>query len=387
MKTLVGMFPSATEAHAVVRELIDVGVPRDQISVISRDESAGRTEAAGKEMPAGRAAAGAGAGAAIGGLGGLLLGLGALAIPGIGPIIAAGPLAAALGGAALGAAAGGVIGALTDAGVPEEEARYYEEGIRQGRTLVTAHVDEAIVDPARVIMDRHGALEPSQMQATSGERQAQRETQGRTIPVVEEQLEVGKREVQKGAVRVYSTVQQRPIEEQVRLREERVNVERRPADRPVRPGEAAFREDSVEVTETREEPVVAKRARVLEEVVISKESGERTETVRDTVRKTDVRVERPGGAGPTSYGSLESDFRQHCARTLGSQGLGYDECSPAYRFGHSLATHDTYRGGDWSSIEPDARRHWEQRNQGTWDRFKDTIRYAWDRSRGEARAA
>jgi hypothetical protein len=117
------------------------------------------------------------------------------------------------------------------------------------------------------------------------------------------------------------------------------------------------------------------------------EGAERTETIRDNVRKTDVKVERTGGGSSAAYGSLEGDFRQHCSRTLGSQGLGYDECSPAYRFGHSLATHDTFRGRDWSSIESDARRRWEERNQGTWERFKDTIRYAWDRARGEARAA
>jgi stress response protein YsnF len=91
-------------------------------------------------------------------------------------------------------------------------------------------------------------------------------------------------------VRVESRVTETPVEQDVQLKEERVTVERRPVDRPVSNTDKAFKEGSIEVTERAEEAVVAKEARVVEEVVINKEVGERTETVRDSVRRTDVDV-------------------------------------------------------------------------------------------------
>ena len=113
------------------------------------------------------------------------------------------------------------------------------------------------------------------------------------VPVVEEQVKVGKREVSKGGVRVETHVTESPVEKDVQLREEHVNVQRRPANRPVT-GEdmAAFQEGTIEVAETAEEAVVQKTAKVVEEVVINKTAQERTETVRDTVRRTDVDVEK-----------------------------------------------------------------------------------------------
>jgi len=113
------------------------------------------------------------------------------------------------------------------------------------------------------------------------------------IPVVEEQLEVGKRVVNRGGVRVYARTTERPVEEQVTLREERTLVERRPVNRPATEADLdqAFKEGTVELRETVEEPVVRKSARVVEEVELAKEINERTETIRDTVRRTDVNVD------------------------------------------------------------------------------------------------
>jgi uncharacterized protein (TIGR02271 family) len=116
------------------------------------------------------------------------------------------------------------------------------------------------------------------------------------IPVVEERLRVGKRETAHGRVRVRSYVVETPVQEQVRLREERVQVERRPVDRPVGAADdALFRERTIEATESAEEAVVSKEARVVEEVVVRKEAEERTETVEDTVRRTEVEVEDERG--------------------------------------------------------------------------------------------
>ena len=125
-----------------------------------------------------------------------------------------------------------------------------------------------------------------------------------TIKVVQEQLRVGKREVARGAVRVRSYVVERPVEEEVRLHEERVQIERRPVNRPMDQADAAaFRDRTVEVQARAEEAVVGKEARVVEEIGVRKETNERVETVRDTVRHTEVEIENTGGQTPSTTGT------------------------------------------------------------------------------------
>lgn len=115
------------------------------------------------------------------------------------------------------------------------------------------------------------------------------------LPVIEEQLAVGKRTVEKGAARVRTKVEEVPVEETVTLREEKVTVDRRPVDRAVENAPAAFKEGVIEVTEMAEVPVVGKETHVVEEVVIGKNVTERQETVRDTVKRTDVDVDEVSG--------------------------------------------------------------------------------------------
>jgi uncharacterized protein (TIGR02271 family) len=118
------------------------------------------------------------------------------------------------------------------------------------------------------------------------------------IPVAEEELHVGKREVNRGRVRLHSRVIERPVQEQVTLREERVDVERRPVSGTTQAGALGgdpFQERTIEVEERGEEAVVSKEARVVEEVVVRKEADQRTETISDTVRKTEVDVEDERG--------------------------------------------------------------------------------------------
>ncbi len=205
------------------------------------------------------------------------------------------------------------------------------------------------------------------------------------IPVVEEELQVGKRKVEKGGVKVRSHVTETPVEEQVHLHEEHVKVERRPAHRAASAKDVAFKEGTIEMTETAEEAVVAKRARVVEEVVIRKEGRDHTETVRDTVRKTDVEVEKTGGktkVGPVEWEHFTTDFQKDWKKRHGDAGYTFEEFTPAYRFGYNLANDDRYRG-DWSEVEPEARRYWEHTNKGTWDEFKDSIHHAWEKVRGK----
>jgi len=118
------------------------------------------------------------------------------------------------------------------------------------------------------------------------------------IPVAEEKLSVGKREVGGGRVRVTSHVVERPVQEQVNLTEEHVDVERRPVtgDRRMAAGnDDLFRERTIEMEERTEEPVVRKEARVTEEIALRKDVEQRTETISDTVRKTEVEVQDERG--------------------------------------------------------------------------------------------
>jgi hypothetical protein len=153
-QTITGLFDQHDDARRAVKDLEAAGVAHRDISIVGHDQ---RTDGAPAESEAAQdAGTGAGIGATVGGIGGLLTGLGLLAIPGIGPVVAAGWLVAtaagAAGGALVGAAAGGLVGALTHAGVPESDAHVYAEGVRRGGTLVTAKVDEPLVSTAKTIL-------------------------------------------------------------------------------------------------------------------------------------------------------------------------------------------------------------------------------------------
>jgi hypothetical protein len=164
--TVVAVFEDRDDAQDAISALRDAGFMADDISILARDrDTAGRlAEDTGTEAATG-AATGALAGGLLGGVAGWLVGIGALAIPGVGPIIAAGPIAAALGGAALGAAGGGIIGALTGAGVPEDEARYYDTEFRQGGIVVTVQA-RGRYDEAHDIMHEYGGRDAAHTTTT-----------------------------------------------------------------------------------------------------------------------------------------------------------------------------------------------------------------------------
>ena len=162
MRTVTGLFDNYDNARSAVSQLESAGISHDDISIMSNNGD-GRYD--GDTDAAEGAGTGAGLGAVAGGAGGLLAGLGMLAIPGVGPVVAAGWLAAtavgAVAGAAVGGAAGGIIGALTDSGVPENDAHVYAEGVRRGGTLVTARVDESRVAEAEAILKGNQPVDPA----------------------------------------------------------------------------------------------------------------------------------------------------------------------------------------------------------------------------------
>jgi uncharacterized protein (TIGR02271 family) len=192
------------------------------------------------------------------------------------------------------------------------------------------------------------------------------------IPVIREDLQIGTREIDAGGVRIASHVREVPVEQTVTIREEKVTVERRIIDRPIGETDDAFRDRTVDVRAFGEEPQVTKRARVVEEIRVHKDRGERLERVNDSLRHTDVRVAELPSHRPFDA----SRYREHFARTYGDR---YDlrTVAPAYEFGERLSL--SRSGSDWSAIEGDARVAWEKANPGTWERFKEAIVTGWKR--------
>ncbi len=163
-KRIVGVFAAEYEASRAIEELKRQGCRTEDISIIARNNESEDTlrDESGTQAPEGiasGAATGAATGGLLGGLTGLLMGIGALAIPGIGPIIAAGPLAATLAGAAIGAGSGGLVGGLIGLGIPEEEAKRYDNYVDEGHILVMVDVEgERKEEEVKRIFVQHNSL-------------------------------------------------------------------------------------------------------------------------------------------------------------------------------------------------------------------------------------
>lgn len=211
---------------------------------------------------------------------------------------------------------------LSDLFFPGEDRAAYAEGLRRGGYLLTVTmITTGKYDDVLDILDDEGAVDVDQRAETwraegwagagatgtagysaggmtgsttggmSDMAARSAATDEEVVPVVEEELRIGKRDVNLGRVRVRSYVVEEPVSEQLNLRGERVEVERRPVDRPVGATDAAFTERAIEAEEHVEEPVVSKEARIKEEIALRRQAEERTEQVSGTVRHTEVEVE------------------------------------------------------------------------------------------------
>jgi hypothetical protein len=159
MTTVSALYDNSTDAQNAVRDLVNHGFSRDRVNVIASDAAGEYAEYYGQDIPADDTLEGVATGALLGGLGGFVLGLAALAIPGVGPVLAAGPIASALIGAGAGAVTGGMVGALVDLGLDEDMAGYYAEGVRRGSILVTANVPDNMTERATDILARYNPVD------------------------------------------------------------------------------------------------------------------------------------------------------------------------------------------------------------------------------------
>jgi hypothetical protein len=344
-KTVVGLFDTAAEAQNVVQDLVNSGFERNEISLVANDargEYAKYREAGATESGAAEGAgAGALGGGVLGGVLGLLVGVGALAIPGIGPVLAAGPLAAALGtagastlvGAGIGAAAGGLIGALVGAGIPEEDASFYAEGIRRGGTLVMVKTSDDMAQRAYDVLQRHGAVD------------------------VEERSGTWRQSGWSGF------------------------------DPNAQPYTGATDVDDKWERSSKVGTAGGAAAGAVTGAAIGSVGGPVGTAIGGVAGAvTGAGVGAAGDiAGESieeSYNRYDSDFRSHYQSSAANTGYTYDQYAPVYRYGYGLANDPTYRDREWTDIEMDARRRWEERNPGTWEQFKESVRYAWDKARG-----
>ena len=401
---IVALFDDQNHAQQAVQKLHQEGLDQGKISVIAADQKGAMAtqKMDGEGNLAGEGAkAGLSSGVIVGGIVGLLAGIGLGFVPFLGFLVA-GPVAGLLTGAAAGAATGGALGGLVGLGIPEDEIAIYEESVRNGGYLVIADVEDSKVDRFEGILNREGAVDIDERMATrraSGTAPSasaappsytsvtmssaapaapkpqapvqntdrDRAQAGDKLEVVEEKLQVGKREVESGGVRVRRFVTEKPVSADIQLREEHVNVERKPVDRPANAND--FTEKTIEVREMSEVPVVAKEARVVEEVTVGKNVETRTEHVTDTVRRTDVEVQQ-----------LESENRAHFDKTY--SGKNYDSYKLAYDYGSRVAADSRYRGKAYDEMS--VKSEFERSNPNSkWEEMKDAVRSGYESAKAK----
>lgn len=405
-KTLVALFNQLTDAEAAVSELVAAGFDHSHISLLANDVtgeygqyvSTARTTTTSSTTTTTDTNGGHGF---FGGLVDSLFGDSAdvqtTEVQGVGKTISTGPLARYN---------DNIVGGLQQIGLTADESNSFAEGLRRGGVIVAVETADDMTDHALDLLDKHNAADVegyvekwkaegyTAFDATKPPYNAAEisEYRNNVIPVIEEELKVGKREVERGRVRISTVVSEVPVQQDITLREEKVTVERRTVNRDATSADFADVTDKTyEITQTGEEAVVSKTARVVEEVVIGKTESERTETVRDTVRRTDVDVTELQGAttatSSTTYGAYDTyatTFRNDFNTRYGNSGSTYEQYDPAYRFGYTYATDKRYADSDWSTVETDLRRDWERDHADTpWENFKDAVRSAWDGVRGK----
>jgi len=255
MKTVVGLFNSLNEAEGVMADLGRIGLSPNQVGLLSSQPLAAPIATR--------------------------LGMSQIDVPGVGRVAANPPMLRLLDGPSMLRNQEGMVGALEKIGVPRSEAAGYIDGVRRGGTLEAVALGEDKEAQALEIMRRRtGAAPPARRTASDSDI---------VIPIVEEELSVGMREIDAGGVRVSTHVTARPVRKTVTVIEEKINVERRVVDRPIEEPDT-FRDRSLELKATAEEPFITKRAHVVEEIRIHKDRTERIEAVNDTLRHTEVEL-------------------------------------------------------------------------------------------------
>lgn len=381
-KTVIALYDEFQTAQDAVQDLVNSGVRRDDISLVAND--AHGEHSAQLRKHASGAGEGAGQGAVVGGLAGLLVGLGALAIPGVGPILAAGPLAATLAGAGVGAVAGGLVGVLLEAGVPEDEAQVYAEGVRRGGTLLAVRCANEQADSVRDTLNRHAPVDVQTRanewhQTGWRESKLDRDANDEGVPA---QVGGDEADVQPPN---YGT-SPRQIDEQIGPERvdspyggaEYANVERTGADYTPAPQiDIEAQRRAPESLGARPLPAGAPGDQPSEGIGLSSGAGQ---SGAGTQAGGSAEENASGNSPARSVESFDADFQRHYDAVYSDGSRDYSFYRPAYRYGYQLAQGARFQNRRWSEIEPEARQEWDTAHpQDRWDDFKEAIRYGWER--------
>jgi len=262
--------------------------------------------------------------------------------------------------------------------IPEPDASLYLDGVRRGGTMITAYVTETNAARAADIMSGYNMVN-IKSRGTGELKPPEPVKSDNVLEVVEEELQIGKETVERGRTRIFSVVTEKQVQQDVHLRDETLRVQRRPVNREVLNTPDLFRERSYEMVERDEIATVGKTAHVIEEVQLGKEVADKVETIKETIKRQDVRVEDIPSLRP--FKEYESDFHGFYNKNLSSTGIAYEKFGPAFLFGYDRATGETRHRNSWSEVEGETKRMWEEKNPGTWERNKSVIKYAWERTR------
>ncbi|WP_410513786.1 YsnF/AvaK domain-containing protein [Paenibacillus sp. BR2-3] len=334
-KKIVGVFYSEHEASQAIQDLKHHGFQAEDISVIARNKRDVNSisDETGTKAPEGMAS-GAATGGLLGGLTGLLAGIGALAIPGIGPIIAAGPIAATLAGAAVGAGTGGLVGGLIGLGIPEDEAKSYDNYVSEGRILVMVDADHVQVNDVYSVFRNHhsvnsdryvdAAFNGSGLEGRSdtgldtmnstlvNERRTADYTtdrdldEDRKLRLREEQLDVSKNKVQSGEVAIHKDVVEEQKTINVPVTREEIVIERHSVNNDST-SDSIGADETIRIPVSEEKVEVRKNTAVTGEVDVHKREYQDTEQVRDTVKREETRVDKTGDVKVSGSDELSTD--------------------------------------------------------------------------------
>ncbi len=399
MKTVVGLYEEITDAQLAINELVRAGFDRANISLVATNrwadqsmtttgDSDGDADMMVNNTQLGSdVAAGMATGGVVGGLGGVLLGLGALAIPGLGPVIAAGPLVAGLAGAGIGAAVGGLVGALVNWGVPAEEAELYAESVRRGGILVGLKTEEERVERAVTIMNQYGPIDVerhSESWRQSGWTAGDSDTMTAAIPAattgaaaIVTPPPTGTTQMAAGNYLDYANYTT-TFRDHFQTHYGGSGHAYALYDPAYRYGYSLAQDDRYRNYDTWDEfEATAGHGWTQTEQA----AGRAWDEIKDAVRYGWESV-KDAMDFEEDYTLFEPGFREHYGTQYIGSGRAYDAYAPAYRYGYDMAMDERWDEFDtWDEFEADARRGWEQTEGAAgraWDDFKDAIRRGWE---------
>ncbi len=419
-RAVIALYPDLTTAHQALDKLVSSGFNRENISLVANDttneyskylNASGTTDMTGTTA-VGTAATtertyaatedavqggqGASFGAVVGAVTGVVVGLAAFAIPGVGPVLGAGPLIAGLSGltggvigAASGAITGGLTASLVKTGVPEEEAHYYTEGVRRGGTLVVVNTDDQTISQAEDILN---SLHPVNIkeQAANWTNSGWKGLNDTTQPYTAD-------EVRK--FRQNQRVQTGDTPQSTSWRGSSTNGGSNGGY------SASTNTDGTNTAQSIKAENIDSANHTANNPSLTVDNGNVSSNVR-TNTATSLKADNIEGANYTAYNpgippintasadenaahdgfdAYNADFRSNFTTNYNNSGYTYDQYAPVYRYGYDLANDPRYSDQNWDTVQVEAQRDWEARNPGNpWENFKAAVRYAWDKVRGTA---